>query len=196
VEQASGTLHTIAKDVKIQVEFNPAQIAAYRLLGYENRMLEAEDFNDDDVDAGEIGAGHTVTALYELIPVGARNGAGDVDPLRYQTAGLRKPASKSDELYTVKLRYKDPDGDESKLLAFSFAHPVGQYRNASPDFKFASAVAGFGMLLRDSEHKGDVSYRKVMTWAEKGRGEDDAGYREEMIELVKVSSKLKRPDYE
>ena len=191
VEQASGTLHTIAKDVKIQVEFNPAKIAAYRLIGYENRMLQAKDFNDDKKDAGEIGAGHTVTALYELVPVGAESTAGGVDPLRYQTVANTTPAARSDELYTVKLRYKAPDSDTSSLLEFPFAKPVSDYEHASKDFKFAAAVAGFGMILRDSEHKGDASYQKVMAWAEEGLGKDDGGYRTELIQLVKRSEGLK-----
>lgn len=193
VEQASGTLHTVAKDVKIQVEFNPAKIAAYRLVGYENRMLEAEDFNDDKKDAGEIGAGHTVTALYELIPIGPEDTGGNVDPLRYQAAGNTTPAAESDELYTLKIRYKAPDSDTSSLLEFPFARPVNGYEKASGDFKFAAAVAGFGMLLRDSEHMGDASYQKVMAWAEEGLGDDEGGYRKELIQLVKKSEGLGRP---
>ena len=192
VEQAAGTLHTIAKDVKIQVEFNPAKISAYRLIGYENRILEAEDFNDDTVDAGEIGAGHTVTALYELIPVGAKNTAGDVDPLRYQAAADRKPAAASDELYQIKIRYKAPDSDESRLLAFPYAQAVGDYAQASTDFKFTAAVAGFGMLLRDSDHRGDLSYRMVKEWAQEGLGEDSSGYRQELIQLVKKSENIQQ----
>ena len=192
VEQASGTLHTIAKDVKIQVEFNPAKIAAYRLLGYENRVLRTEDFNDDKVDAGEIGAGHTVTALYELIPVGVENTAGGVDPLRYQASVNPTPAAKSDELYTLKLRYKAPDSDTSSLLEFPYAKPVGDYKHASRDFKFAAAVAGFGMLLRDSEHKGDTTYQKVLEWAQEGIGDDEGGYRKELIQLVKKSEDMPR----
>jgi len=187
VEQAAGTLHTIAKDVKIQVEFNPTRIAAYRLIGYENRVLDAQDFNDDKKDAGEIGAGHTVTALYELVPVGAESTAGGVDPLRYQAVPNTTTAANSDELYTLKLRYKAPDSDTSSLLEFPFAKPVGDYEQASGDFKFAAAVAGFGMLLRDSEYKGDASYKKVMAWAEEGLGDDEGGYRKEFLHLVEKS---------
>ncbi|MBX3180944.1 MAG: VWA domain-containing protein [Candidatus Hydrogenedentes bacterium] len=192
VEQVSGTLHTIAKDVKIQVEFNPERIAAYRLLGYENRMLQPEDFNNDKVDAGEIGAGHTVTAMYELVPAGVESPAAGVDPLRYQAAADTTPAAGSDELFLLKLRYKAPDDDTSSLLEFPFARPVSAYAEASNDFRFASAVASFGMLLRNSEYKGDTSYRQVQAWAEEGLGDDEGGYRKEMIQLVKKSADMQQ----
>ena len=151
VREGGATLTTIAKDVKIQVEFNPAVVAAYRLIGYENRALRNEDFNDDKKDAGEIGEGHTVTALYEIVPAGAEVDTPAVDPLRYQQAGGRTRAANARELATVKLRYKAPDGDASRLIV-----KVLPNANApmSANLGFASAVAEFGMLLRDSEHKG------------------------------------------
>lgn len=183
VEQLSGTLQTIAKDVKIQVEFNPARIEAYRLIGYENRALAAEDFNDDTKDAGEIGAGHTVTALYELAPAGAHT----VDPLRYQPGrvAIAPPvAAPANELFNLKLRYKAPDSDTSSRLEFPFRDEVEAFEDSTRDFKFASAVAGFGMLLRDSEHKGGTSWDSVLAWAGEGRGEDELGYRDEFVGLV------------
>src|SRR5690606_29125283 len=186
VEGLSGTLVTIAKDVKIQVEFNPARVQAYRLIGYENRILTAQDFNDDTKDAGEIGAGHTVTALYELVPPGTAFEGPSVDPLKYQQtspvaaapglnesfryagAGELTEAAKSGELFTLKLRYKAPDGDTSKLLSFPVKDSGNSVAEASRDFKFASAVAGFGMMLRGSRYKGDITYDKVMALAEEG----------------------------
>ncbi len=190
VEQASGTLHTIAKDVKIQVEFNPAHIASYRLLGYENRMLRTEAFNDDTVDAGEIGAGHTVTALYELIPVGTDSQTGGIDPLRYQPATTSTPKTGSEELFIVKLRYKAPDSDTSSALEFPFARSIAEYGDASTDFQFASAVAGFGMLLRNSEYNGNTRYADVVEWANAGIGDDDGGYRKELVQLVELSKNM------
>ena len=170
VEQISGTLVTIAKDVKIQVEFNPAQVAAYRLIGYENRMLAKEDFNDDKKDAGEIGAGHTVTALYEVVPAGKELPApAQVDALKYQSRSpqseeseIRNPKSGiSPELLTLKLRYKAPDGDTSKLLEFPLTDTGTTWEKSSRDFRFAAAVAGFGMLLRDSPHKGGATWDSI-----------------------------------
>jgi Ca-activated chloride channel family protein len=185
VEEIGGTLLTIAKDVKIQVEFNPTKVAAYRLIGYENRLLANEDFNDDTKDAGELGAGHSVTALYEVIPVGVDSPAQvqGVDSLRYQSGRDQRPQSDSDELLYVKLRYKDPDGAESKLLA----HPVSDTsRAASRDLRFVSAVAGFGMLLRNSDHCGDLSLTDVIELAQGALGEDRGGYRAEFIRLVRA----------
>ena len=190
VEQMSGTLVTIAKDVKIQVEFNPAKVAAFRLLGYENRLLAARDFNDDRKDAGEIGAGHTVTALYELIPPGKDGDvalAPPVDDLKYSRAKAAPPAdvpaSASAESLTVKVRFKAPEGDVSKLIEQGFVDPGDT--TPSPDFRFASAVAAFGMLLRDSPYKGDSSYARVLSWAEEARGTDPSGYRQEFLDLVR-----------
>ena len=193
VEEMGGTLFTVAKDVKLQVEFNPARAAAYRLIGYENRLLADEDFNDDTKDAGELGAGHTVTALYEVVPAGLPV-PRRVDPLRYQpTAEPRPPAEApptealpgafEDELLYVKVRYKDPDGSESRLLAHAVADRA---RPPSPSFRFAAAVAGFGMLLRDSPHSGGLTPNDVIELAERGRGDDPRGYRGEFIRLVEA----------
>lgn len=192
VNEFGGTLFTIAKDVKLQVEFNPAKVAGYRLIGYENRMLAKEDFNNDKKDAGEMGSGHTVTALYEVIPVGiATDLLEDVDKLKYQKD--IKPFSKSsykDEIMTVKFRYKAPDGDVSKLIE----HPVKDSRvsfaNASDNFRFAAAVAEFGMLLRDSEFKGDASFKNVVKTARAAKGTDAEGYRAEFIKLVEGAQSL------
>ena len=188
VEEMGGTLFTVAKDVKLQVEFNPALAAAYRLIGYENRLLADEDFNDDTKDAGELGAGHTVTALYEVVPAGLPV-PRSVDPLRYQPAAEppapveAPPGAFEDELLYVKVRYKDPDGSESRLLA----HPVAdRSRSPSRSFRFAAAVAGFGMLLRDSPHAGGLSADDVIALAERGRGDDPRGYRGEFIRLVET----------
>lgn len=202
VEQMSGTLVTIAKDVKVQIEFNPARVEAYRLIGYENRVLAAQDFNDDKKDAGEIGAGHTVTALYEVMPVGIT--AVDVniglppaiDPLKYQKPQPKpklqpSEASKANELLTLKLRYKQPDGDESKLIERPVKNDVKDYAKASVDFKFAAAVASFGMQLRDSQYRGTATLDAVLELAQEGIGRDDGGYRREFIELVRKAKELK-----
>ena len=191
VDQMSGTLVTIAKDVKIQVEFNPVKVAGYRLIGYENRMLAAEDFNDDTKDAGEIGAGHTVTALYEIIPAGQPvNGVPPVDELKYQVEGSLPVAS--DELLTVKLRYKQPDSDTSSKLEFPLKDEDRSFEQADPDFRFATSVAGFGMLLRDSEFKGDLSWERVQNWAQSALGEDEFGYRRECLDLIRNAAALKK----
>ena len=188
VEEMGGTLFTVAKDVKLQVEFNPARAAAYRLIGYENRLLADEDFNDDTKDAGELGAGHTVTALYEVVPAGLPV-PRSVDPLRYQPTAEPPPPVEAvpgafeDELLYVKVRYKDPDGSESRLLAHAVADRA---RSPSPSFRFAAAVAGFGMLLRDSPHSGGLTPDDVITLAERGRGDDPRGYRGEFIRLVEA----------
>ena len=197
VQQMNGTLVTIAKDVKIQVEFNPARVASYRLIGYEKRMLRKEDFNNDKVDAGEIGAGHTVTALYEVVPVGVSgNPAASVPPvdtLKY-SANERSTneRSTSSEMLTVKLRYKKPDGDKSDLVECAVTDDSGDFAKASPDFKFAAAVAEFGMILRDSEHKGNGTFGAVLEWANEGKGADANGYRAGFIELVRKAHTLKR----
>lgn len=195
VEQMVGTLITIARDVKIQVEFNPAKVNAYRLVGYENRMLRAEDFNDDKKDAGEIGAGHTVTALYEIVPAGNKVSLPAVDPLKYQPADNASQPQKvegSDELLTVKLRYKAPDGDTSTPLAFPLVDDGAPFGKASADFKFAAAVAGFGMLLRDSEHKQGLTLEAVREIAEESLGADSSGYRAEFLNLVVRAKELAR----
>ena len=192
VEQISGTLVTIAKDVKIQVEFNPAQVGHYRLIGYENRIMAAEDFNDDTKDAGEIGAGHTVTALYEIVPAGVALDVPGVDPLKYQQPGRPTSAASSGELLTLKLRYKEPDGDTSSLLTFPVTDRGRSYAQASADFKFAASVAAFGMLLRDSPYKGTATYDAVLELAGEGAVNDSHGYRAEFIQLVKKAQGLSR----
>jgi Ca-activated chloride channel family protein len=191
VEQMSGTLVTIAKDVKIQIEFNPAVVESYRLIGYENRLLAKEDFNDDKKDAGEIGAGHAVTAMYEIVPAGTKprddeKATPKVDELKYQKPAA--PAVKADdsgEMLTLKLRYKQPDGDKSALIETPVTDKGGTFARSSCDFKFASSVAAFGMILRNSPHRGRATYPAVLEWAQDGLGEDKSGYRQEFLELVK-----------
>ena len=184
VEQISGTLITIAKDVKIQVEFNPAQVKAYRLIGYENRLLRNEDFQDDAKDAGEIGAGHTVTALYEIVPSGADFPTPSIDPLKYQKPAALSDAAGGNELLTLKLRYKPPDGETSALLEFPVIDEGNEIAAASPDFKFAVAVASFGMILRESEYKGDSTFESATALAGESLGKDPSGYRSEFIRLI------------
>jgi Ca-activated chloride channel family protein len=195
VTEMGGTLLTIAKDVKIQVEFNPAKVKAFRLVGYENRILNHEDFNNDKKDAGEIGAGHTVTALYEIIPAGSDEVVGNIDPLKYQQATAVSPsAAATDEMLTIKFRYKKPSGDDkSILITRTLADDKGAGTGiTSDDFRFASAVASFGMLLRNSEFKGDASYDKVLELARGAKGKDDEGYRAEFIRLVEAAKLLKQ----
>jgi len=187
VREGGATLNTIAKDVKIQVEFNPAMVEAYRLIGYENRALRNEDFNNDKKDAGEIGEGHAVTALYEIVPAGTKAGGPSVDPLRYQQPPARTRAASSSEVATVKVRYKAPDGDASRLvtkLLLDSEAPV------SANLAFASAVAEFGMLLRNSEHKGTASYAAAAARARSSRGSDPEGYRAEFIKLTDLAAAL------
>ena len=191
VEQIGGTLVTIAKDVKIQIEFNPARAAAYRLIGYENRILAAEDFNDDKKDAGEIGAGHTVTALYEVVPPGMEVDLPTVDSLKYQApARLSEGQPAADELLTLKLRYKQPDADESQLLQFPVADGGASFGQASGELQFATAVASFGMLLRNSQHKGTATYDAVLEIAKASKGTDVHGYRNEFLEMVRRAKVL------
>ncbi len=187
VTEAGGTLVTIAKDVKVQVEFNPRRVSAYRLIGYENRLLRDQDFNDDTKDAGEIGAGHSVTALYEIVPAGVEAAVPSVDPLRYQASRPASAAAESDEWMTVKLRHKAPDSDESRLLSIAVS---GIAASPSANLRFASAVAEFGMLLRESEHKGSAGFGDVLSWAEGARGQDREGYRAEFLELVRAAEGL------
>ena len=187
VNELGGTLVTIAKDVKIQVEFNPERVQAYRLIGYENRLLAAEDFNDDTKDAGELGAGHTVTALYEVVPVGVEFETRDVDGLRYQRPAETSVRSDSEELMFVKLRYKEPTGSRSRLIE----HPVrDRVRNASADLRWAAAVAGFGMILRESEHCGGFSIQDVLALARGAQGQDSEGYRADFLRLVEATQVL------
>jgi Ca-activated chloride channel family protein len=186
INEFSSTLFTIAKDVKIQIEFNPAFVKEYRLVGYENRLLNEEDFDNDKKDAGELGAGHTVTALYEIVPV---NGKGDQSrTLKYQQSDVLPNASTTNELATIKFRYKKPDSDKSILMTETIPHislPIGQ---TSENFRFSAAVAGFGMLLRDSEYLGNIDYAQVLTLARGAKGPDKDGYRAEFIRLVELSN--------
>lgn len=178
-----GTMYTIAKDVKIQVEFNPGKVQAYRLIGYENRLLNDEDFNDDKKDAGELGSGHTVTALYEIVPTGVKSAyVKEVDGLKYTNP---KVAHSGNELLTVKFRYKEPDGTTSKLLARTLIDTNMLLRNTSPDFQFSAAVALFAQQLRGSELIESTTTQEVLRLAEAGRGKDAEGYRAEFIRLVK-----------
>jgi Ca-activated chloride channel family protein len=186
--------------VKIQVEFNPAQVAAYRLIGYENRVLADRDFNDDSKDAGEIGAGHRVTALYEIVPVGVDSPAPQVDPLKYQasrsgTAGQAPSDEAPDgdiasEMLTLKLRYQLPAGGQSTLMTFPVKDSGQKFGQATRDFQFAAAVASFGMLLRDSKHRGETSFAAVLETAEAARGTDPHGYRAEFLDLVQSAARL------
>lgn len=203
VEEIGGTLYTIAKDVKVQLELNPARVAGYRLIGYENRLLAPEDFNDDTKDAGEIGAGHSLTVLYELVPAGMpfepgraaelpdAGGDEDVDPLRYdpQTG----EAADSDELLTVKLRYKAPEGGASTKFDMPFSEIPAPIEAASDDMRFAAAVAAFGMLLRKSPHAGLATFEAVIELAEAGIGADERGYRARFVELVRSARMLADP---
>ncbi len=192
VTEFGGTLFTIAKDVKIQVEFNPAKVQAYRLIGYENRKLNDEDFNNDKKDAGELGSGHTVTALYEIIPVGVKSEFSmSVDPLKYQKqieTKVNAEASSTDELLTVKFRYKEPQGTKSKLITKVLLEK-DQVKN-DPNIQWSAAVAGFGMLLRDSEFKGTLTYSNVIAMARASKGADEYGYRSEFIQLVRLASNM------
>lgn len=184
VKEMRATLFTIAKDVKIQVEFNPAKVQTYRLIGYENRMLKSEDFNDDKKDAGELGAGHTVTALYEIIPVGVKSEyLKSVDELKYQNYQHTKTAN-SNELMTIKFRYKKPNEEVSKLITHVLNDKSKKLEETSNNFRFSAAVAEFGLLLRDSEFKGKANYNQVVSLAKESRGEDSEGYRAEFVRLV------------
>ncbi len=191
IAEAGATLATVAKDVKIQVEFNPRTVGAYKLIGYENRILKHRDFNDDRKDAGEIGAGHTVTALYEIVPPGEPID-GSVDPLKYQDPPARErtfpnAVSRSGELMTVKLRYKQPDGDVSRLIARPVMDRAG---GLTANIGFAAAVAEFGMLLRNSAFRGSATWASAEELARRHRGEDPEGYRAEFIRLIELAAAL------
>jgi Ca-activated chloride channel family protein len=187
VEQAEGTLITVAKDVKLQLELNPGEVSAFRLLGYENRVLGHRDFHDDRKDAGEIGAGHTVTAFYELVPAGR-----SVDALKYQKpAEPPSEAAHPGELLTIKLRYKLPESSASRLLELAVQDSSAGVQDATADFRFGAAVAAFGMLLRDSPHRGDATYDQVLKLAQSMSGrEPDRQAREEFLELVRAARAL------
>lgn len=185
VNEFGGTMFTIAKDVKIQVEFNPVKVKAYRLIGYENRMLKSEDFNNDRKDAGELGSGHTVTALYEIIPQGVESEFYKIDDLRYQSTKILPKANESDELMTIKLRYKQPNSDVSKLIVHPLIDREIVLSRTSEDFRWSASVAAFGMLLRESEYVKGFTYDNVLQLAQGSKGEDKNGYRSEFINLVK-----------
>jgi Ca-activated chloride channel family protein len=190
VNEFGGTLFTIAKDVKLQIEFNPAKVKAYRLIGYENRMLKNEDFNNDKKDAGELGSGHTVTALYEIIPVGVESEFYKIDELKYQTTKVNPAAQASNEIMTVKFRYKKPDGDVSKLIVHPLVDQQVKFEKTSDDFRWSAAVAAFGMILRESEFVKDFKVGDVEALAKSARGIDKDGYRAEFINLLKTSHAL------
>jgi Ca-activated chloride channel homolog len=186
VSELSSTLFTIAQDVKIQIEFNPAAVLEYRLIGYENRLLAREDFNNDTVDAGEIGAGHRITALYEIVPAG---GKGRIDPLRY--GALSNGAGKSGELANLRLRYKQPDANRSQLLEYPIlVSSVVASDKTSPDFRFAASVAAFGQMLRGSKYTSDFGFDDVQALAKSALDRDEEGYRREFISLVKLAQSL------
>ena len=190
VNEFGGTLFTIAKDVKLQIEFNPTKVKAYRLIGYENRMLKNEDFNNDKKDAGDLGSGHTVTALYEIIPVGVESEFYKVDELKYQSIKVDPSSYKSKELMTVKFRYKKPDGEVSKLLVQPLLDGNQSLEKSSDNFRWSAAVAGFGMLLRESEYVQSYSFDKVLQLAQSAKGIDKEGYRIEFINMVKSQGLL------
>ena len=191
VNEFGGTLFTIAKDVKFQLEFNPAKVQGYRLIGYENRLLDAVDFNDDKKDAGELGAGHTVTALYEIIPVGIKSEfLAAVDDLKYQQIKVNKTASKSGELLMIKLRYKKPDGVKSHLIEKPVIDRQIDLKRASENFRFSAAVAEFGLLLRDSDYKSKATYQQAVKLAKSAKGKDENGYRMELIRMIETVSLL------
>jgi Ca-activated chloride channel homolog len=193
VNEFGGTLFTIAKDVKLQIEFNPQKVQLYRLIGYENRLLNKEDFNNDKKDAGDLGSGHTVTALYEIIPVGVKSNFKDnVDDLKYQDNSSNTKASHGNELFTVKLRYKTPSGKTSRLIEKPVIDTNTNWDNTSKDLRFSAAVAAYGMLLRNSEFIQKTTYDKVILWAKSGLGVDEEGYRNEFLQLVKSSALLSK----
>ena len=191
VNEFGGTLFTIAKDVKLQVEFNPAVVAGYRLIGYENRLLNKEDFNDDKKDAGELGSGHTVTALYEIIPVGVHSPfLKNVDPLKYQQNNNTVDINFNGEMLPVKFRYKNPTLDNSELIVHSVKNENTELNKTSNNFRFAASVASFAMLLRNSEYKGNLNFEEVLKLASTSLGADAEGYRKEFTGLVQKAKKL------
>lgn len=190
VNEFGSTLFNIAKDVKIQVEFNPAKVQAYRLIGYENRMLANEDFNDDTKDAGELGSGHTVTALYEVIPAGVESDfTKQLDNLKYQSPRAIT-GTQSDEMMTIQLRYKEPRGDKSSLITEVVKDGHLTIENTSDNYRFSAAVAGFGLLLRNSANKQSASFEQVIRLARSAKGQDANGYRSEFIQLVEMAGSI------
>lgn len=191
VTELAGTMYTIAKDVKIQIEFNPTKVDSYRLVGYENRLLNKEDFNDDKKDAGELGAGHTVTALYEIVPANGQT-EKKVDDMKYQQLDTKPYAYKTNELMFIKLRYKEPKEDKSKLIEHPLKDEGVKFSKTSNNFRWSAAVAEFGMLLRESKFAGDVTFDGVIEMAKGSMGKDDFGYRAEFIQLVEKAKLLKK----
>ncbi len=191
VKEMRANMFTIAKDVKIQVEFNPKKVKAYRLIGYENRVMPNEDFNNDLKDAGELGAGHSVTALYEIIPVGSSQNVASIDPLKYQTTKLSNEAL-GDEIVSVKFRYKPLKSDKSVLITTPIKDQNQQIENTSENFQFSAAVAGFGLILRNSAYKGTANYKEILALAKKSKGNDANGYRSEFIKLIETAELLKK----
>ncbi len=191
VREFGGTLFTIAKDVKFQIEFNPSKIQSYRLIGYENRLLAAEDFNNDKKDAGDMGSGHNVTALYEIVPEGADEGRPSIDPLKYQRPTVNVEKANDNEYLNIKIRYKKPDGVTSMLLEKPVAGGVKEIKYASENLRFAASVSEFGMLLRSSEFKGSSTLTSAIELASGARGVDEEGYRAEFIRLMKTVRDMK-----
>jgi Ca-activated chloride channel homolog len=189
VKEIGGTLITLAKDVKIQIEFNPAHVKSYRLIGYDNRMLAHEDFKDDKKDAGDVGSGHSVTALYEIVPANDSKEEEPVDSLKYQSLQNTSKA-KSNEICTIKLRYKEPEGKVSQEVSTVVLDQQLRFENTSANFMFCAAVVEFGLLLRQSEFKGEANYKEIIRLAKSGKGEDVEGYRAEFIRLCELSEML------
>lgn len=190
VQEFGGTLFTIAKDVKIQIEFNPGHVQAYRLIGYENRALRNDEFNDDQKDAGDMGSGHTVTAIYEIVPKGVQTSyIGTTEALKYQQNHVRATGD-SDEMMTVKVRYKKPESEKSILFDLPVKAASLAFEKCSENLRFASAVAEFGLLLRGSEYKGKATYADVIQRARAAFGKDEEGYRSEFVQLVKTAQSL------
>lgn len=190
VKEMRANLFTIAKDVKIQIEFNPAHVKAYRLIGYENRILAKEDFNDDLKDAGELGAGHNVTAIYEIVPASSDWKVRTVDELKYQTSEINNNSNNANEIMTLKFRYKPPKSDNSILIEHAVNNSVTKLDQTTDNFRFSAAVAAFGMLLRDSKFKGNADYDMVAGLAKTAIGKDENGYRTEFLSLVKTAKLL------
>jgi Ca-activated chloride channel family protein len=193
VREFGGTLFTIAKDVKFQIEFNPSKVQSYRLIGYENRLLNDEDFNNDQKDAGEMGSGHNVTALYELVPAGSDEKLPSVDPLKYQGSNRSNVTTRNsyqNEYLTIKIRYKKPDGITSMLLEKPVRNYVNDMEDASENLRLAAAVSEFGMILRNSEFKGNSTLEEAAKLAKSARGVDEEGYRAEFIRLIDTAKGL------
>ena len=191
VREFGGTLFTIAKDVKFQLEFNPSKVDSYRLIGYENRLLNDEDFNDDTKDAGEMGSGHMVTALYEIVPSGSGGKVPSVDPLKYQTTRKTEEENFSDELLTIKVRYKQPDGNTSRLFEKPVRSNPVSADEVSCNLRFAAAVVEFGMILRESEYKGNSTLESAVRLAQSAKGEDEDGYRSELVRLIETARSMR-----